>query len=109
MRFDDRQRLILKGLATTAVLHPASLVFAGFPPVPASRRASAQTQALRFGGMTESEPVVYLVQKANLPSGLLLSVKTTTFAEGGKTYRLDALDNEPTEPHVRLTANLADR
>lgn len=109
MHLADRSRLISRGLATTAALHPASLLFTGFPAIPASRRASAQTAMLRAGGFTESAPTVYLVKKTDLPGGLALEPRTTTFVDAGATYRLEALDDEPHEPHVRLTANLASR
>lgn len=59
----------------------------------------------------ESAPSVFLILKADLPPGLVIKPKTTRFTVEGSpiSYRVDAIDNEAREPHVRLTTNLADR
>lgn len=109
MRLQDRSRLLTQGLLVTETLHPATVIFAGFDPIAASYRATAQTQALRFGGMTEDAPRIYLIRKTLIPEGLVFEPKTTTFDHDGATYRIDSLDDEASEPQVRLTCNLASR
>lgn len=109
VRLEDRNRFIKRALDLSERLHPATLVFDGFDPVAATYRPSAHTQALRAGGFTGSAPRIYLVQKANIPVGLTITEKKTTFTHNGTRYRVDATDNEESEPQIRLTCDLANR
>ncbi len=104
----QRTALIQRGLDTLATFFPATLVFAGFDPIPAKRRAQQQAPVLGLG-FNATAPTVFLVDKADIPGGLTITPQITTFTVDGVAFRIEQYQNEPADPHIRLGCDLSAR
>lgn len=108
MLASQRTRLIERGLNIGKTLHPATIIFTGFPasPVEIVRKSQASTAELGEGAFEGSEPQTFWILAADLPGGLVIKPKKTTFNIGAKTYRVSTADRDPGDPHVRITADI---
>jgi hypothetical protein len=110
MLASQRTSLITRGLALIHDFHASTITFPGQSPISASRRVSAASAIAGLGGLTGSNPESFLVLAADLPDGVTLQAKVTTFDCAGQTWLIDELTPQQAgEPHIRFTANLASR
>jgi hypothetical protein len=105
-QLQDFQALAQQGQELSAeTLWPASLTFAGFPPISGARHAAPIEAALREGGFEESGVQGFRFLRSALPGGLVITPGQSTFTTDDATWRVVSLQDDPNQVHLRLVAD----
>ena len=105
MLASQRSRLLTRGQAVLEALHPAQITFPGKAPIDVARRTGAVLAELEEG-FEGSEPQMFFILRSKIPSGVAIAPKTTRFTCDGCTWKVISINDEPSDPHVRIVANI---